>query len=92
MNKKSGKSKIVLVIVILLVLLIIAGGGFAAWWFLGRSSNIPTDTPILEEDHTEGQGFENDGLFEIEELKPLANGLEEYRNEEIGVRFGYLRK
>ena len=48
MNKKSGKSKIVLVIIILLVLLIIAGGGFAAWWFLGRSSNIPTDTPILE--------------------------------------------
>ena len=90
MNKRSGMSKIALVIIILLVLLIIAGGGFAAWWFLGRSSNVPADKPILEENHTEGQGFENDGLFEIENLKPLASGLEEYRNEELGVRFGYL--
>ena len=51
--------------------------------------NKPPVVVKLYEDYTEGAGFvDEDSVGEV--MTPLANGLKEYRNDELGIRFGYI--
>lgn len=88
MEKKRGMSKIALVIMVVVILLLIAGGTFLTIWFL-QSNNKPQEEVKLYEEYTEGAGFvDEESAGEV--MTPLANGLKEYRNDELGIRFGYL--
>ena len=89
MNSKKGISKIALIIIILVVIIIIAVGTFLTIWLIQRN-NAPTEEVELYEEYVEGEGFVGDEDLEGEEMTPLEDGLKEYRNDELGIRFGYL--
>ena len=88
MNKKDGMSKIALIFIILIIVILIVVGTVVTIWFI-QTNNKPQTEVKLYEDYTEGAGFlDEDSIGE--ELTPLAEGLKEYRNDELGIRFGYL--
>ena len=88
MNKKDGMSKIALIFIILIIVILIVVGTMVTIWFI-QTNNKPQTEVKLYEDYTEGAGFlDEDSIGE--ELTPLAEGLKEYRNDELGIRFGYL--
>ncbi len=88
MNSKKGISKIAIVIIIFVVILLIAGGTILTIWLIDK--NKPVTEVKLYEEYNEGQEISNDEFEEDEVLTPLAKGLTEYRNDELGVRFGYF--
>lgn len=88
MERKRGMSKIAIVIMVVVILILIAAGTFLTIWFI-QSNNKPQEEVKLYEDYTEGAGFvDEDSVGEV--MTPLANGLKEYRNDELGIRFGYI--
>ena len=88
MERKRGMSKIAIVIMVVVILILIAAGTFLTIWFI-QSNNKPQEEVKLYEDFTEGAGFvDEDSVGEV--MTPLANGLKEYRNDELGIRFGYI--
>lgn len=88
MERKRGMSKIAIVIMVVVILILIAVGTFLTIWFI-QSNNKPQEEVKLYEDYTEGAGFvDEDSVGEV--MTPLANGLKEYRSDELGIRFGYL--
>lgn len=88
MERKRGMSKIAIVIMVVVILILIAVGTFLTIWFI-QSNNKPQEEIKLYEDYTEGAGFvDEDSVGEV--MTPLANGLKEYRSDELGIRFGYL--
>ena len=88
MERKKGMSKIAIVIMVVVILILIAAGTFLTIWFI-QSNYKPQEEVKLYEDYTEGAGFvDEDSVGEI--MTPLANGLKEYRSDELGIRFGYL--
>lgn len=90
MNNKQGKSKIGLVLIILLLLILIAGGAAGAWWFIQKDRQAKSQV-VLYEEYTEGAEIEVTEAVQFgEHLKELAAGLTEYRNDELGIRFGYI--
>ena len=91
MNSKKGISKIALIIIILVVIIIIAVGTFLTIWLIQRN-NASTEEVELYEEYVEGEGFVGDEDLEGEEMTPLEDGLKEYRNDELGIRFGYLEE
>lgn len=89
MKGKKGISKIALVILILVVVIFVAVGTFLAIWLIQKSKTPIVDVKLYE-DYVEGEGFvAEDGMLGTE-MTPLAEGLKEYRNDELGIRFGYL--
>ena len=88
MERKRGMSKIAIVIMVVVILILIAAGTFLTIWFI-QSNNKPQEEVKLYEDYTEGAGFVDEDSVG-EEMTPLANGLKEYRNDELGIRFGYI--
>ena len=92
METKRGLSKIALVIIILVVLLIIAGGTFLTIWLIENNKEVVPVEIELYEDYEEGQGFSPEDDMIGTQLTPLASGLKEYRNDELGIRFGYLEE
>ena len=71
-------------------MLIIIGGTILTIWLIDKNSN---NTPVeveLYEDYVEGEGFVTDEDMAGAQMTPLASGLKEYRNDELGIRFGYL--
>lgn len=89
MERKSGKSKALVIVIIVLVILLLAGGGAFAWYYFTQMNKPPVEVKLYE-DYVEGQAFE-DEEFESEQLTPLDGNLIEYKNDELGVRFGYLK-
>lgn len=90
METKKGISKIALVFIILIVLLIIVGGTILAIWLIEKN-NTPAPVEVeLYEDYVEGEGFVTDEDMEGAQMTPLAAGLKEYRNDELGIRFGFI--
>ena len=90
MERKSGKGKaLVIILIVIIVLLLLGGGGFFAWYYFTQMNKPPVVVKLYE-DYVEGQDFE-DEEFESEELTPLPENLTEYKNEELGVRFGYIK-
>lgn len=88
MNSKKGMSKIAVVLIVLFILILIGAGTFFAIWFIEKNNKPQVEVELYEE-YTEGEAFvDND--FYVTEYTPLAKGLTEYKNEELGVRFGYL--
>ena len=88
MERKRGMSKIAIILIVVVILILIAAGTFFAIWYI-KSQNKPQEEIKLYEEYTEGAGFlDEDSVGE--EMTPLANGLKEYRNDELGIRFGYL--
>lgn len=88
MDRKRGMSKIAIVIMVVVILILIAAGTFLTIWFI-QSNNKPQEEVKLYEDYAEGTGFvDEDSVGEV--MTPLANGLKEYRNDELGIRFGYI--
>ena len=90
MGSKRGISKIAIVFVVLIIALIIIGGTILTIWLIDKNSN---NTPVeieLYEDYVEGEGFVTDEDMAGAQMTPLAAGLKEYRNDELGIRFGYL--
>ena len=89
MNKKSGKGKALIIIIIILLLLILAGGGAFAYYYFTNANKPPVEIKLYE-DYEEGVQLTDYTEFDNEdELTPLPAGLIEYKNEELGVRFGY---
>lgn len=88
MERKRGMSKIAIVIMVVVILILIAAGTFLTIWFI-QSNNKPQEEVKLYEEFTEGAGFVDEESTG-KEMTPLANGLKEYRNDELGIRFGYL--
>ena len=89
MKGKKGISKIALVILILVVVIFVAVGTFLAIWLIQKSKTPIVDVKLYE-DYVEGEGFvAEDGMLGTE-MTPLAERLKEYRNDELGIRFGYL--
>lgn len=88
MNNKSGKGKALVIVIIILVLLLLAGGGAFAWYYFTQMNKPPVVVKLYEE-FEEGAEVDYEE-FETEELTPLEDGLKEYKNEELGVRFGYI--
>ncbi len=89
MNSKKGMSKIALVLIIVVILVIIAVATVLTIMLLSKG-NTPTGEIELYEDYTEGEGFTGDEELIKVKYEPLETGLKEYRNDELGVRFGYL--
>ena len=89
MENKKGISKIALIIIILVVIILIAVGTFLTIWLV-QKSKTPTGEVELYDDYVEGEGFVADEDLEGEDMTPLESGLKEYRNDELGIRFGYL--
>ena len=90
MESKRGISKIAIVFIVLIIVLIIIGGTILTIWLIDKNSN---NTPVevdLYEDYVEGEGFVTDEDMAGAQMTPLAAGLKEYRNDELGIRFGYL--
>ena len=90
MESKRGISKIAIVFIVLITVLIIIGGTILTIWLIDKNSN---NTPVevdLYEDYVEGEGFVTDEDMAGAQMTPLAAGLKEYRNDELGIRFGYL--
>ena len=90
MGSKRGISKIAIVFIVLIIVLIIIGGTILTIWLIDKNSN---NTPVeieLYEDYVEGEGFVTDEDMAGSQMTPLAAGLKEYRNDELGIRFGYL--
>lgn len=90
MKGKRGISKVALVIIIVVVLILIAVGTFLAIWLIQNNNSTSTVEVELYEDYVEGEGFVADEDLVGETMTPLAAGLKEYRNDELGIRFGYL--
>ena len=79
-----------IVFIVLIIVLIIIGGTILTIWLIDKNSN---NTPVevdLYEDYVEGEGFVTDEDMAGAQMTPLAAGLKEYRNDELGIRFGYL--
>lgn len=89
MEGKRGISKVAIVIIVLVVLILIAVGTFLTIWLI-QKNNKPMPEVKLYEDYVEGEGFVADEDLVGVEMTPLAAGLKEFRNDELGVRFGYL--
>lgn len=88
MENKRGMSKITIVIIIAVIVVITGAAIFATLYFINKNK-VPEQVVKLYDDFEEGAGFVDDES-QGETLTPLANGLKEYRNDELGVRFGYL--
>ncbi len=88
MESKKGISKIAIILIVFAVLIVIAVGTFLTIWLIQKNNNQPVEVQLYE-DYTEGEAFVDEDSTG-EEMTPLANGLKEYRNDELGVRFGYL--
>lgn len=89
MKGKSGISKIAIVLIVVVVLILIAVGTFLTIWLIQRNNKAPVEVELYE-DYVEGEGFVADEDLIGEQMTPLAAGLKEYRNDELGIRFGYL--
>lgn len=89
MKGKRGISKIAIIIIIVVVLILIAVGTFLTIMLI-QKNNKPATEVELYDDYVEGEGFVADADMTGEEMTPLATGLKEYRNDEMGIRFGYL--
>ena len=89
MKGKSGISKIAIVLIVVVVLILIAVGTFLTIWLIQRNNKAPVEVELYE-DYVEGEGFVADEDLTGEQMTPLAAGLKEYRNDELGIRFGYL--
>lgn len=89
MNNKKGVSKVLIVIIILLLIALIVGGVFLTMYLMKKDKEEKANV-VLYEEYTEGQTFVgDDDTYFGEHLDPLANGLKEARNDELGIRFGY---
>ena len=89
MKGKSGISKIAIVLIVVVVLILIAVGTFLTIWLIQTNNKAPVEVELYE-DYVEGEGFVADEDLIGEQMTPLAAGLKEYRNDELGIRFGYL--
>ena len=89
MKGKKGISKIAIILIVVVVLILIAVGTFLTIWLV-QKNNKPKGEVELYEDYVEGEGFVADEDLVGDKMTPLATGLKEYRNDELGIRFGYL--
>ena len=90
MESKRGISKIAIVLIILVIVLIIIAGTILTIWLIDKKTNKPPAEIEFYEDYVEGEGFVTDEDMAGSQMTPLAAGLKEYRNDELGIRFGYL--
>lgn len=88
MENKKGISKIAIVLIVFAILIVIGVGTFLTIWLIQKNNQPPVEVQLYE-DYTEGEVFVDEDSVG-DEMTPLANGLKEYRNDELGVRFGYL--
>ena len=86
MVEKRGLSKIAVILIVIFSIVLIVGATVVAMMYINKA-NKPVEEVKLYDDYVEGVGFKEE---EEETLEPLASGLVEYRNDELGVRFGYL--
>lgn len=89
MNNKKGLSKIALILIIVVILVIIAVATVVTITLLQKGNKSPVEVELYE-DYVEGEGFVNDEDLVKDKYTPLANGLKEYKNDELGIRFGYI--
>lgn len=90
MDNKKGVSKILIVFIILILIALIVGGVFLTMYLMKKDKEEKANV-VLYDEYTEGQTFVgNDDTYFGEHLEPLADGLKEARNDELGIRYGYL--
>lgn len=89
MSNKKGLSKIALILIIVVILVIIAVATVVTITLLQKGNKSPVEVELYE-DYVEGEGFVNDEDLVKDKYTPLANGLKEYKNDELGIRFGYI--
>lgn len=89
MKGKNGISKIAIILIVVVVLILISVGTFLTIWLI-QKNKAPAEEVELYEDYVEGEGFVADEDMIGDNMTPLASGLKEFRNDELGIRFGYL--
>ncbi len=90
MDNKKGVSKVLIVFIILLLIALIVGGVFLTMYLMKKDKEGKANV-VLYEEYTEGKTFVGDeDTYFGEHLEPLADGLKEARNDELGIRYGYL--
>ena len=89
MNNKKGLSKIALILIIVIILVVIAVGTVVTITLIQKNNKPPVEVELYEE-YAEGEGFINDEDLVKDKYTPLASGLKEYKNDELGIRFGYI--
>lgn len=89
MNNKKGLSKIALILIIVIILVVIAVGTVVTITLIQKNNKPPVEVELYEE-YAEGEGFINDEDLIKDKYTPLASGLKEYKNDELGIRFGYI--
>lgn len=88
MERKSGISKIAIILIVLAIIVVITIATILTIWLINKNNQPPTEVKLYE-DYIEGEDVVDEDMIG-ETMTPLAEGLKEYRNDELGIRFGYI--